>query len=82
MFRPAEQNSKSPGVLWNHLLVVDHPAPNDADCASYLTLHFSAGLGGSIPGGLLTGDLTGRCHLCKPDLEKHEIAVALRVRFA
>lgn len=61
--------------------MVDHPAPKDADCASFLTLHFSAALGGSIHGSLLTGDLTGRCRLCKPDVEKHEMAIALSVRF-
>lgn len=81
MFRPVEQKSTSLGVLLNHLLMVDHPAPKDADCASFLTLHFSAALGGSIRGSLLKGDFTGKCHLCKPDLEKHEIAIALRVRF-
>lgn len=26
-------------------------------------------------------ELTGKCHFCKPDLEKHEIAVALSVCF-
>lgn len=81
MFRPVEQNSKSPAILLNHFLMVDHPAPKDADCASFLMLHFSAGLNGSIRGGLLTGDLTGRCHSCKPALEKDEIATALSVCF-
>lgn len=69
------------GILLNHLLMVDHPAPKDADCESFLTLHFSAALGGIIHGGLLTGHLTGRCHLCKPDLERHEIDTALSVCF-
>lgn len=61
--------------------MVDHPAPKGADCASFLKLRASAALGGSIHGGLQTGDLTGRCHLCKPDLERHEIATALSVCF-
>lgn len=81
MFRPVEQYSTSLGILLNHLLMVDHPAPKGADCASFLMLCASAALGGSIHGGLQTGDLTGRCHLCKPDLERYQIATALSVCF-
>lgn len=74
MFRPVEQTVHC-------LLVADHPAPRDADSAFFLTLHFSSALGSSIHGDLLTGELTGKRHFCKPDLEKHEIAVALSVAF-
>lgn len=75
MFRPVEQTA--------HLvLTADHAAPADADSASFLTLHFSSALSSSILGDLLTGELTGKCHFCKSDLEKHEIAVALSVCFA
>lgn len=55
----------------HHLLMADHPAPKDADSASCLMLYFSSALGSSIRGDLLTGDLTEKCHFCKPDLEKH-----------
>lgn len=75
VFRPVEQ-------IVRFLLMADHAAPADADSASFLMLHFSSALGGSILGDLLTGELTGKCHFCKPDLEKHEIAVALSVCFA
>ena len=54
-------------------LTAAHPAAKHADCASCLMLRFSAAFDGGIHGGLLTGDVTGRCHLCKPGLKKHEI---------
>lgn len=81
VFIAVGQNSASLSILLNHLLTAERPARRVADCASFLMLRFSAALGGSIHGGLLTGDLPGKCHLCKPDLEKHEIAIALGVYF-
>lgn len=59
--------------LWPIIL----PQLQDADSASFLILHFSSALGSSILGDLLTGELTGKCHFCKPDLEKHDVAVLL-----
>lgn len=67
-------------VLLNHLRMADHPAPRDADCILPNTSFFSSP-GGGIHGGLLTGNLARRCHLCKPDLEKREVAITPSLRF-
>lgn len=74
MFRSVEQRV-------HLLLMADHPAPTDAGSASFLMLHFPSALGSSIHGDLLTGELTEKCHFCKPDMEKHEKAISLSVCF-